>query len=85
MYKLGFLLYPDAAICAMCMWDKIKIISNNKKSADMVNGKLRHVVIQLSLTEKIHFKFKLKQDAEGIQNMFGVYLMVLTFTKWKQL
>ena len=27
---------------------------------------------------------KYEQDAEGIQNMFKVYLIVLVFIKWKQ-
>ena len=29
--------------------------------------------------------FKYEQDAEGIQNMSGVYLIVTVFIKWKQL
>ena len=34
--------------------------------------------------EQVLFTIKMKQDADGIQNISGVHMIVLIFIKWKQ-
>ena len=48
------------------------------------NDRIHSICFSKNQIFLVQLRLKLKQDAEGIQNMSGVYMIVLDFIKWKQ-